>query len=72
MTFFHDDKPGTSIAKIRAGHPAASEALLPGRRGGRLFRDLGAHRLPPPGRGGSPGHPDPGLRPGVSGGDPEV
>ena len=29
MTFFRDDKPGTSTAKIRAGIPGAPEALLP-------------------------------------------
>ena len=41
-------------------------------RGGRLFRDLGADRLPPPGRRRSPGDPDPRVRPGVGGGDQEV
>lgn len=29
MTFFGDDKPGTSTAKIRAGIPGVPEALLP-------------------------------------------
>lgn len=29
MTFFRDDKPGTSTEKIRAGIPGAPEALLP-------------------------------------------
>ncbi|MFH0957730.1 MAG: hypothetical protein V1897_03420, partial [Pseudomonadota bacterium] len=72
MTFFRNDKPGTSTAKIRAGYPAAHETLLPDRRGGRLFLDLGADGLPPPGRRGSPGYPDPRLCPGVGGGDTEV
>ena len=72
MTFFRDDKPGTSTAKIRAGIPVISEALLSLGRGGRLFRDLDADRLPPPGRGRSPGNPDPEVSEGFGGGDQAV
>ena len=68
MTFFRDDKPGTSTAKIRAGIPVISEALLSLGRGGRLFRHFRTDRLPPPGRRRSSANADPEMSEGFGGG----
>ena len=72
MTFFRDDKPGTSTAKIRAGIPGAPEALLSLGRGGRLFWYFREDRLSPSGRRRSSADPDPEMSEGFGGGDSEV
>ena len=67
-------------AAVTAGSEQPQRRLVP-RRGDLPLLDPGKpppdelsapEALLPVGRGGSPGDPDPGVRPGVGGGDPEV